>query len=225
MSLVDWGYPEQVLLGEIEDDSWLDRWREFYRPFRVGRKILIKPTWADVDVEEGLLLIQLDPGMAFGCGTHPTTSMCMALLEEIIRGGETVLDVGTGSGILAITAAKLGASRVLAVDSDPVAVRVARENLVVNGVENYVTVWEGNLLDGVDQPSDVIVANIVADVIMQLLPQAVTLLKKGGRFIASGVIDHRREEVLAVLAASGLVIIKTLNSGEWVSFLAEKPVL
>lgn len=222
LSRIDPVYPGQVTFRETEDSNWLGRWREFYGPVRVGRRLLVKPVWVTGEPEEGLLVIRLDPGMAFGCGTHPTTTMCMTLLEDVITGGETVLDVGTGSGILAITAARLGAAAVVAVDSDPVAVRVARENVASNGVEDIVAVREGDLLNGVEAAADVVVANIVADVIIRLLPTAVHLLKKGGRFIASGVIAHRREEVAGALDASGLRTVKTLSEGEWVSFLAEK---
>lgn len=222
LSRIDPVYPGQVTFRETEDSNWLGRWREFYQPVRVGRRLLVKPVWMAGDPEKDLLVILLDPGMAFGCGTHPTTTMCMGLLEDVITGGETVLDVGTGSGILAITAARLGAAAVVAVDSDPVAVRVVRENVAANGVEGIVAVREGNLLDGIEAAADVVVANIVADVIIRLLPSAVPRLKKGGKFIASGVIAHRREEVAGALDAAGLRTIRILNEGEWVSFLAEK---
>ncbi|MCL6478658.1 MAG: 50S ribosomal protein L11 methyltransferase [Peptococcaceae bacterium] len=220
---IDPAYREQVVLAEKDDSSWLDRWRQFYRPERVGRRLLVKPVWEPVEPAEGLLVIELDPGMAFGCGTHPTTRMCMTLIEDVVGGGETVLDVGTGSGILSIAAAKMGAAAVVAVDSDGVAVRVARENVAVNGLTGVVDVREGNLLDGVDTPADVIVANIVADVIMEMLPRAVSLLKEGGKFIASGVIAGRRGEVAGAVEKSGLNILKTLAEGEWAAFLAEKP--
>lgn len=216
-------YPGRVAVKEIEESSWLDRWREYYRPVRVGRRLLVKPSWEAPEPEEGLLVIEMDPGLAFGCGTHPTTAMCMTLLEEAVGGGETVLDVGTGSGILAVAAARLGAAGVLAVDSDPVAVRVARENVEINGLAGVVEVREGDLLAGVGSPADVIVANIVADVIIRLLPAATGLLKAGGRLIASGVISGRRQEVAGALAAAGLETMKALSEGEWAAFLAVKP--
>ncbi len=219
---IDPEYPARVSYREIEESSWLDRWKEYCRPVRVGRRLLVKPSRISPEPWEGLLVVEMDPGLAFGCGTHPTTAMCMALLEESVGGGETVIDVGTGSGILAITAARLGAAWVLALDSDPVAVRVARENVAANGVEGIVAVREGNLLEGVCTPADVIVANIMTDVIIRLLPSAAELLKAGGRFIASGVIAGRREEVAVALEASGLRTVRILNEGEWVSFLAEK---
>ncbi|MCL6610140.1 MAG: 50S ribosomal protein L11 methyltransferase [Peptococcaceae bacterium] len=223
LSLVDPEYAGRVTLEEIEESSWMDRWREYYRPVRIGRKLLVKPSWLPVEPEDGLLVIEMDPGMAFGCGTHPTTAMCMTLLEEVIGGGEAVLDVGTGSGILSITAAGLGAASVLAVDSDPVAVRVARENVEANGMTHLIAVREGDLLEGVRTPADVIAANITADVIIRLLPSAAALLKGGGKFIASGVIAGRREEVAGAIKEAGLEIIKTVLDGEWAAFLAIKP--
>jgi len=214
-------YPAGLGLVEVEDHNWLERWREFYHPVRVGRSLLVRPTWESAGETEGMLVIEMDPGMAFGCGTHPTTTMCMTLLEDAVRGGEAVLDVGTGSGILAIAAARLGASRVLAMDLDGVAVRTARENVSQNGLEDRIDVREGNLLNDVDMQADIIVANIVADIILMLLPRACFLLKPGGRFITSGIISHRREEMERAITESGLCIIKTLHEGEWTAYLAE----
>ncbi|MFZ5642237.1 MAG: 50S ribosomal protein L11 methyltransferase [Bacillota bacterium] len=215
-------YPQRISLNEMEEGDWADRWREYYHPFRVGRRLMVKPTWEPAEMEEGLLVIEMDPGMAFGCGTHETTSMCMKLLEEAVTGDELVIDVGTGSGILAITAAMLGASGVLAVDTDATAVRTAGENVARNGLEHVITVREGNLLGGIDYRADIIVANIIADVVIMLVPEALRLLKDGGKFIASGIISGRADEVAGVLAGAGLSVSKFLSEGEWVAFLAEK---
>ncbi|MFZ5646669.1 MAG: 50S ribosomal protein L11 methyltransferase [Bacillota bacterium] len=215
-------YPGRISINQMEDVNWLERWKEFYHPVRVGRRLLVRPAWENVADPGDLLVIDMDPGMAFGCGTHPTTTMCMRLLEDVVEGGETVLDVGTGSGILAITAARLGAARVLAVDSDGVAVRSAAENVTVNGLNEVIQVREGNLLEGIEAPADIIVANIVADVILKLLPAACNLLKPGGKLIASGIISHRRGEMIRTLAGAGLVIRTALDEGEWTAFLAEK---
>lgn len=136
-------------------------------------------TWEKVEAGEDFLVIEMDPGMAFGCGTHSSTSMCMRLLEDVVSGGEYVIDVGAGSGILAITAVKLGAAGALAVDTDAGAVRTARENVSINGLSEAITVMEANLLEGIDTGADIIVANIVADVILTLIPAAVSLLKTG----------------------------------------------
>lgn len=221
---INGGYPGSVSLSEMDDANWHERWKEFYRPVRVGRRLMVRPAWDNEGEESELLIIHMDPGMAFGCGTHPTTTMCMRLLEDILSGGESVLDVGTGSGILAITAAKLGAIKVLAVDSDSVAVRSAKGNVSLNGLDQVIEVREGNLLDGIESPADVIVANIVADVILKLLPPALRLLRPGGKLIASGIISHRREEVARALEEAGLAIRAALDQGEWTAFMAEKGI-
>jgi len=215
-------YSQGVTLREVEDEDWMNRWRDYYHPFRVGSRLLVKPTWEQALAGEDLLVIEMDPGMAFGCGTHSSTSMCMRLLEDIVRGGEYVIDVGTGSGILAITALKLGAAGALAVDTDAGAVRTARENVSINGLSGAIAVKEGNLLEGLDTGADIIVANIVADVILSLIPAAVSLLKRRGAFIASGIIAGRAGELESALAVHGLVIKKVLREGEWAAFLAEK---
>lgn len=222
LGAVDREYPGQVILAEMEDCNWMEKWREFYQPVRVGRRLLVKPSWAPVDRVEGLLVIEMDPGMAFGCGTHPTTTMCMCMLEDLIEGGETVIDVGTGSGILAITAAKLGAAGVLAVDSDPTAIKVAGDNVAASGLEERIRVREGHLLDGIDTPAGVIVANIVADAIIKLAPQASSLLTRGGKFLASGIIAGRSDQVAGAIEEHGLEIVKTSSEGEWTAFLAQK---
>ncbi|NTW05626.1 MAG: 50S ribosomal protein L11 methyltransferase [Peptococcaceae bacterium] len=217
-------YPSKINIAEIEDSSWSEKWREFYTPVKLGDRFLIQPSWLPIDeASEGLLIIEMDPGMAFGCGNHPTTAMCVEMLEKIVFGGEKVIDVGTGSGILSIVAALMGASSIIAVDSDSVAVKVARENVQANGLENIINVREGNLTSGIFTKFDIVVANIVADVINSLLPSVPHLLKDGGKFIASGIIAGRREEMARNIENSGLKIIKVINSGEWTGFLAEKP--
>ncbi|MHB8156150.1 MAG: 50S ribosomal protein L11 methyltransferase [Desulfocucumaceae bacterium] len=220
---IDGAYPGRVTVRDIGEGNWMERWREFYHIFRVGRRLLVKPTWETAADTGGLLVIEMDPGMAFGCGTHSSTSMCMVLLENAVRGGETVLDVGTGSGILAIAAAKLGAARVLAVDYDETAVRTAWENVSINGLGDKVSVIRGNLLEGINDRAGIIVANIVADVILRLLPAAFSLLEEGGIFIASGIIAGRSVELEEALAGAGLVIREKLTEGEWTAFMAEKP--
>ena len=164
----------------------------------------------------------MDPGMAFGCGTHATTAMCVELLEEIIVADKTVVDVGTGSGILSIVSAMLGAREVQAVDLDPVAVRVARDNIAANGLDRLISVGEGNLLEGFTGKVDIVVANIIADVIKKLLPSVLLLLSEGGCFIASGIIKSRSQEVAQAIREHGLDVIKTSTQGEWIAFLAQK---
>jgi ribosomal protein L11 methyltransferase len=212
--------PPEIHTREMEDCDWANNWKKYYHTLRVGDNLVVKPSWENYVPGSGEVVLEMDPGMAFGCGTHPSTTLCLQLLEEVIRGGETVYDVGTGSGILAVAAARLGASLVLAVDMDSVAVKVARENIDLNGVGSTVRVFEGNLLDAVHEPADVIVANIVANVIIDFTPGAVSLLKPGGLFIASGIYQGRENEVGAALWASGLTVLDSRRDGDWTAFLA-----
>ena len=181
---------------------------------RIGRRIIIKPTWEDYQASAGDIIVEMDPGMAFGTGTHETTKMCVEALETYMQGGEAVVDVGTGSGILGITAAKLGAREVLAVDLDPVAVDSARINLAYNHLSN-MTVKQGNLLDVVSEPADVVIANIIADVIIILLGDIKRILLPGGLFIASGIIDLRLEDVLAALEKAGMEVLEVKRENDW----------
>ena len=150
----------------VSEDAWAEVWKKYYKPFYAGSHLVIKPTWETFTPAPGDRIIEIDPGMAFGSGTHETTGMCISLLEEVIRGGERVIDVGTGSGILAIAASLLGAGHVLAVDIDPDAVRVASENVAHNHVEAVVTVQEGDLLKATAETCDICVANIISDIII-----------------------------------------------------------
>lgn len=213
----------EISARELEESDWANEWKKYYHPTPVGNKLLIKPSWEELPSDLGRIVLEMDPGMAFGCGTHPTTALCLAYLEEIIRGGETVCDVGTGSGILAIAAARLGACRVVAVDMDGVAVRVARDNVLQNGVDHKVEILEGNLLDMVKTPVDIVVANIVADVIIALVPAAASLLKPGGKFISSGIYRGRENHVRAALAQNGLIELDSRRDGDWTAILAKVP--
>ncbi len=206
-------------LGEVENEDWAVTWREHYKPFRVGRRLLVKPTWEQVQAAPGDLVIELDPGMAFGCGTHPTTAACMEFLEKYLRPGMRVYDVGTGSGILSIAAALLGAGRVYAVDEDPMAVRVAGENIVQNGLADRIEVGLGDLLDRLDKPADLIVANIVAEVIIRLLPAARTRLVPGGILIVGGISSPKKDEVLQAMAAEGFKLIDSTEVKDWVALV------
>ncbi|MHB9093225.1 MAG: 50S ribosomal protein L11 methyltransferase [Eubacteriales bacterium] len=206
--------------SDVREEDWANSWKAYYKPVQVSERIVIKPTWESYCQAPEQLVIELDPGMAFGTGTHPTTTMCIKSLEKIIKGGENVFDIGTGSGILSIVAAKLGAGAVKAVDMDEVAVEAARENVNVNGVGHIVEVTAGNLLDGVQGTADVVAANIIADVIIRLCPDAAKVVKTGGRFVASGIIAARAEEVLKHIKQQGFVVEEVTREGEWVSLVA-----
>ncbi|RDV81284.1 50S ribosomal protein L11 methyltransferase [Ammonifex thiophilus] len=215
-----WAEGERWAAGEIEvrrlrEKDWLTWWRREYHPFRVGERLVIKPTWAAYEPGSEEVVIELDPGLAFGCGTHPTTRLCLRLLEKYLRPGMKVYDVGTGSGILAIAAALLGASQVYAIDEDEVAIRVARENVTRNGVAGRVQILWGNLLEGREEKADLIVANLTAELILQLLPRAAKLLLPGGVLIAGGIPVERKGEALS----SSLVLVEELEEEGWVSLV------
>ena len=206
------------------EDDWANAWKKYYKPFRLGHHIHIVPTWIDEDEDlPGDIRITMDPGMAFGTGTHETTSMCMAMLEDVVQRDDTVLDIGCGSGILGIVAAKVGAGKVICSDLDPNAVLVAKENVEKNQVDNVTSVYKGDLTDVPafqDLQADVIVANIIADVIIYLAPKAKGLLKDGGLFITSGIIRERAEDVRSALENAGYEILKEENKGSWTAYLS-----
>ena len=206
----------------VREQDWAENWKKYYKPFRAGEHLVIKPSWEAYEPKEGDLVLELDPGMAFGSGTHETTSMCLELLEDAMHGGESVIDVGTGSGILAIGAAMLGAKDVLAIDIDPVAVRVAKENIEHNHLSDRVRAVEGNLLASSDGVCDLCVANIIADVICMFAQPLVDHIVPGGLFICSGIIKEREQDVVNALTAADYTILETKRKGEWVAMLSRR---
>lgn len=212
----------QLETRSVDDRSWTDVWKKYFKPFYAGEHLVVKPTWEPFDPKPDDLVIEIDPGMAFGSGTHETTGMCLALLEEMISGGEEIIDVGTGSGILAIGAALLGASHVLAIDIDPDAVRVAAENVAKNHVEQIVSVQEGNLLDRVSAVCDICVANIISDVIIAFAAPLMNHIRPGGLFICSGIVSVRSDEVEKALRDAGYEILRKVTRGEWTAFLSRR---
>ncbi len=207
---------------EVHEEDWANAWKDYFHPVKVGERLVVKPSWQEYLAADGDLVIELDPGMAFGTGTHQTTVMCMQLLEETVRPGDTVFDVGTGSGILAVAAAKLGAGAVRAVDNDPVAVRVAAENVAANAVDDRVTVAQGDLVSGLTGRADIVVANIIADVIIRLAPDIPDRLAADGVFLAGGIITGRLGDAVDAVLAAGLTVEKVLEDGEWATILARK---
>jgi len=207
---------------EVMEEDWASSWKEFFHPIKVGERIVIKPSWEEYTLLQDDLVIELDPGMAFGTGTHHTTAMCCRVLEEVIKPGHVVFDVGTGSGILSIAAAKLGATAVQAVDFDRVAVRVASENIEINKVQDVVHVAQSDLLAEVTGQADVIIANIIADIVIKLVVDIPGRLNDGGVFIASGIITERLSDVTAAMLEQNLVIDKVIEEGGWVAMVAHK---
>ncbi len=211
----------EVTTSEVYEKDWAEAWKKYYKPKKIGEKIVIKPSWEDYEKEDDDIILELDPGMAFGTGTHETTIMCIRQLEKYIKPGQTVFDVGCGSGILSIAAAKLGAERVIAVDLDELAIKVTNENAKINHVKNIIDVRHGNLLDVVSETSDIIVANIIAEIIVILTKDITKFLKKGGMFITSGIIHEKVDMVKEAMIAEGLNIIDTITLGEWICIVAK----
>ncbi|CAI9388516.1 50S ribosomal protein L11 methyltransferase [Niallia sp. Sow4_A1] len=213
----------KVSIMEVNEEEWATAWKKYYHPVKISEKFTIVPTWENyTPVHTDELIIELDPGMAFGTGTHPTTVLCIQALERIVKKEDIVIDVGTGSGVLSIAAAMLGAKSVLALDLDEVAVRSAKLNIKLNKVHETTTVCQNNLLSGINEQADVIVANILAEVIVRFTDDVYRLLHKDGYFIASGIILQKKEEVKDAIIASGLEIIETVQMEDWVSITAQK---
>lgn len=207
----------------VHEQDWAENWKRYYKPFRAGERIVVKPSWEPYEPFPEDLVIEMDPGMAFGTGTHETTYMCLQMLERYVRPGSACIDVGTGTGILAIAAAKLGAQDVLAIDLDEQAVAVAKENIQKNGMQQVVHAQAGDLLKDSVGKADVIVANIIADVICALCGPAKSHIRPGGAFICSGIIREREEDVLRALRQAGYAVDCRIARGEWVC-LSAKPL-
>lgn len=210
--------PAEITIKFVEDDDWATAWKSFFKPLVIG-KIVVKPTWEQFDAQPGQIILEIDPGMAFGTGNHPTTRMCLLALQRLIRPGGVMLDMGCGSGILAIAGALLGASKVLGVEIDSVAVKAARENVAVNGVESTIEIIEADSPSSAGIKADFIVANIVADAIIGMVDNLVAALKPGGTLITSGIVDEREAGVASHLKSVGLELSDTIRDGEWITLI------
>ena len=212
----------KISTNTIDEEDWAESWKKSYKPFRLGKHIVIKPGWEAYSPDEGDKIIEIDPGMAFGTGTHETTGMCVELVEEYVKPGMSVIDIGTGTGILAITAAHMGANPILATDIDHMAVKVASENIEINGFSDIIDTRCGDLLDVVDSKADVIIANIIADVIIMLTAPVKELINEGGVFICSGIARERKDEVISALDDAGYSDLDIRDKGEWTAIAAHK---
>lgn len=222
----------KITVSNTEDKDWINNWKEFFKPFRVAEDIIIKPTWETLtEKKETDLVIEIDPGTAFGTGTHETTKLCILGLRKYIDHNTKLLDVGCGSGILSIVGLKLGANHAVATDIDPLAISATCENVEVNGItSDQFIAYTGNIMEdqqlkeavGMEQ-YDIVVANILADVIIPLSDVIGQHMKKGGLFISSGIIYMKKEEVKAAILKNGFQIEEINEMGDWVSFVARKP--
>jgi ribosomal protein L11 methyltransferase len=213
----------------VDDQDWADAWKKHYHPTRIGRHLVVRPLWEEAaDLREGDLVIALDPGMAFGTGTHPTTQLCLAALEDAVQPGLSVLDLGCGSGILAIAAAKLGAGKILAVDIDPIAVEATVQNAAQNGVSDSIIAQEGGLETVITSARrfDILVANILARTIIEMCHQFPLgdVVRPGGKGIFSGIMIAQVADVEAALQKVGLTLTRVRQDGDWVALETQRPV-
>lgn len=206
---------------EYDEEDYQNSWKKYLYPEKVSEKFVVKPTWREYEVEEGELVIELDPGRAFGTGSHPTTSLCLKIMEENIKPGDSVIDVGTGSGILMIAAEKLGATDIYGTDIDELAVESTKENLELNHISpDIAKVYLGDLISVVkDKQFDVVVANILADVILLLLKDIFKVVKKGGLIIFSGIIEDKLPEIVKQVKEKELEILEIKRDKEWRALL------
>jgi len=212
------GIFSKIICRKIDEQDWSESWKEFFHPIKITKKIVIKPSWQDYDVNPDDVLIEIDPGMAFGTGTHPTTALCISMIEKYMKKGNTFLDIGTGSGILMIAAARLGAQKVCGIDNDEVAINIAEKNLLLNGInrKNF-KVMPGNLTDDLNEKFDFVAANILTETIMVLLERVESVLKKKSVFICSGIIEKNKKRVAEKMTASGFEITDIMKQEEWIS--------
>ena len=217
------GIKHEMLTEGMNEEDWSESWKQYYKPIPLGR-VTIVPAWEKYDAKDGEIVIKMDPGMAFGTGTHETTRLVMRIMQDIIKGGERVLDVGTGSGILSICASKLGAKSCNAYDIDPVAVKVAKENAEADGCDN-ITVGVSDLLHGVDRSGgkyDFCVANIVSDIIIRMMPDISDYITEDAPLILSGIIMDRADVVRVCLKEHGFTIVREEKENDWVALLCKK---
>lgn len=208
----------QCLLEEKDDEDWANNWKKYYKPLEIGEKLAIVPEWEAYDNDKRIV-IKINPGMAFGTGTHESTYMCLELLERYVKKDDEIFDIGCGSGILAIAGLKLGAKRALAVDIDDKCIDASHENADLNNLEDKMDIKKGNLLDVVKGRADLIVSNIIAEIIVDEIKNLKNHMDKGGIFITSGIIKERRQMVIDALEESGFEIIDELEKNNWVAIV------
>lgn len=203
--------------NEIFEEDWANNWKKYYHTFKINERIVVKPEWENYEIKNGEILINIDPGMAFGTGTHETTKLCMIMIEKYMKKDSFAYDVGTGSGILAILMSKLGARKVVAVDLDKVSVSSAKYNVSLNNISN-VDVLEGNLLEKATLKGDIVVSNIIAEIIFELIPDVSKIMNEDGIFIASGIIESKVDFIKNRIENCNLKIVDEIRENGWVAF-------
>ena len=221
--LTDFGIdvkPGIVTAQKTYQEDWANNWKKYYKPLRIAEDIVIKPLWEEYQKKKGDIMINIDPGMAFGTGSHETTRMCIQSLKKYVKKDSRVFDIGTGSGILSIVASKLGAKEIFGVDIDPVAVDAARKNVAYNDIDN-VTILQGDMTDVLCGKADIIVSNIIAEAIIELTKNLKQFMNPDGIFICSGIIKERKKDVLDKLKERGFIVKEIHEDGEWVCIISE----
>ncbi|WP_053219120.1 50S ribosomal protein L11 methyltransferase [Virgibacillus senegalensis] len=214
----------KITVSEVHEEEWATAWKKYYKPVKISEKVTIIPTWEEyTPVSSDEIIIELDPGMAFGTGTHPTTVLSVQALERFVSDGDKILDVGSGSGVLSIASVLLGAEQVKAYDLDEIAVKSTVLNAKLNRVEDKIESKQNNLLDNVTEKADMIVSNILAEIIIRFVKEAYDCLKPGGIFITSGIIQAKKQMVRQELENSGFDIMEVNQMEDWISFIAKKP--
>ncbi len=215
------GIATRVAYERVDEKDWAEAWKTYFWPQKITDTIVVKPSWRDYPARPQDIVLEIDPGMAFGTGTHPSTALCIRMLQALLQPGDTFLDVGTGSGILMIAAAKLGAGSVCGVDNDAVAVAVAEKNMLANHISAF-SLFAGNLVDDVYQSFDVVATNILAEVVRILLPDVKKVMKPNGILICSGIIADQKEIVFSDLKENGFGVVEVMEEAGWVAIAARK---
>lgn len=217
------GISSEITVCDCKVEDWQNNWKQYFHPMPIGKKLLIRPVWENDFDAQGRKILNIEPGLAFGTGSHPTTKLCLETLEKYIHGGEKMLDIGCGSGILSIAGLLLGAKSALGVDIDSIAVKTAKANALENGfAEPEFVAVQGNLSDKVSGKFDIIAANIVADIIIEFNSQVADFLEDGGIYITGGIIENREDEVLLSFAQNGFEVIERRESNGWLVFALKK---
>ena len=216
--------PAVLTTSELQDEDWSDTWKQYFHTEKPGERVVIKPTWEEYEPQDDEVVIELDPGAAFGTGTHATTSMCIRQLEKLVKPGMTVFDVGTGSGILSIISAKLGATNIQAVDYDDSVLKIVEENLEQNNVQDIISVAQSDLMQNVHGKAELVIANIIADIIIRLFDQLDEHLEQGGTLLTSGIIEDRIEYVLAAAEAHGYGVVERMENKGWACITFKRKV-